>query len=204
MKKIKNIIFDLGGVFIDIDYSKTERAFTELGIINFKQHFSQHTASQLFQNLETGQISEADFFEAFRTATASNITNEQIINAWNAMLGAIPKDRLVWLQEVSGRYNTYLFSNTNSIHYTGFINVFKRSIGQQSFDSYFKKAYYSHNLGLRKPNKEAFLKIIEIEKLVPEESLFIDDTLINIEGAQQAGLQTIHLHQPKTVLNLNL
>jgi HAD superfamily hydrolase (TIGR01549 family) len=111
---------------------------------------------------------------------------------------------LTWLEDVAKRYRIYLFSNTNIIHFEAIQKTFREQTGKKSFDDYFLKAYYSHTHGLRKPDPESFLKILEQENLQADETLFIDDTPANVEGAKQAGLQAILLLPPKTVMDLDL
>lgn len=204
MQKIKNIVFDLGGIFIEIHFSKTENAFKSLGVANWSRFYTQSTASDLFENLETGKISPEEFYAGFRKESEVNLADEQIKDAWSAMLGTFPAERLQWLKEIRKRYNIYLYSNTNLIHYIAFQKIFSKSTSGQNFDDYFIKAHYSHELGLRKPYPESFKKLLEIENLKADETLFIDDTAKNIEGAKAAGLHTILLLPPKTVLDLDL
>ncbi len=204
MKNIKNIIFDMGGIFLEIDYNKTQQAFIDLGVHHFGELYGQHKATPLFEDLETGKSLPADFSRSFSEAAKISLDQQQIETAWNAMLGKFSLKALDWLEEIGKRYKIYLFSNTNTIHYEAFQTTFREQTGKRSFDDYFIKAYYSHTHGLRKPYPEAFLKILEKEKLKAEETLFIDDTAGNIEGAKQAGLQTILLLPPKTVLDLDL
>lgn len=202
MSAFKNILFDLGGIFLNIDYQKTEQAFVDLGVKNFGQLFSQQFSNTLFESLETGSISPEGFYEAFRKETNMDLSNDAIQDAWNAMLLDFPKERLQWLENISDQYPVYLFSNTNIIHYQSFILNFEQNFPQKPFNDYFRKAYYSHELGLRKPYPHSYLKIMELENLDPKETLFIDDTPKNIEGAKQAGLQTILLNDGRTVLDL--
>lgn len=204
MPKIKNIIFDLGGVFLDIDFSKTEKAFEELGLKDFKNFFSQHNASPLFEDLETGKLTPQAFYDAFRKETGLPLTDSQIKTAWNALLGQFSVDKITWLQQIKQRYKIYLFSNTNLIHYNRFQQLYRDCTGLQNFDDTFIKAHYSHELGLRKPYPESFMHLLQIEKLEAAETLFIDDTVGNIEGAKQAGLQTVLLLPPTTLLDLDL
>jgi len=204
MKKIQNIIFDLGGIFIELDYFKTEKAFIRLGVTNFPELYSQHMVTPLFADLETGKIEEEAFYNAFRKTTGINISNERIKDAWNAMLLNFPPERLHWLKDIAKKYKIYLFSNTNIIHYNAFQKIFNENTGLNNFDDFFIKAYYSHNLKMKKPDPASFLEIIKRENLVADETLFIDDTLKNIEGAEQAGLQTILLRSPKTVIDLDI
>lgn len=204
MKGIKNIIFDLGGVFMNLNFHITEKAFIDLGITQFPSLFTQHHANDLFEQLETGRITPEIFYETFRQSTKSHLTDEQIKTAWNALLLDFPPERLAWLDKIRQRYKVYLFSNTNSIHYEAFLKIFEKNTGQPNLNKYFIRAYYSHELGLRKPYTASFLKILAEENLNPAETLFIDDTAKNIEGAKKAGLQTIHLAPPMTVLDLDL
>jgi len=203
MKNIKNIIFDLGGIFLNIDFKKTEQAFAALGINGFHSMFSQHHADNLFQLLETGKISPEEFHHSFVQKTGMNLSYSVVEKAWNALLLDFPVERLHWLKSVSKRYNTFLFSNTNRIHYDAFSQSFQNMMNED-FNSYFIKAYYSHEMGLRKPDPESFQYILNEQKLSPSETLFIDDTLKNVEAAAKLGIQTIHLIPPKTVLDLNL
>lgn len=203
MQGIKNIIFDFGGIFIDIDYMKTEQAFIDAGVANFRTLYSQHSASSLFEDLETGRKSPLAFYDGFRQVANTHMTNEQIEQGWNAMLGNFLLDEINWLETISHKYRIFLYSNTNKIHHDAFSAAFRKLTGKD-FDGYFIKAYYSHTLGLRKPYKESYEAILKEQGLLAPETLFIDDTLANIEGAKLAGLQTIHLIPPDRVSQLGL
>ena len=204
MNPIKNILFDLGGIFMNIDFKKTEQAFFHLGVTGFNDMFTQHHANDLFENLETGKITPEQFYESFREATGKPLTNTQIKNAWNALLLDFPPERIHWLEKISQKYNVYLYSNTNLIHYESFMEIFQQNTGLPNINQLFIKAYYSHELGLRKPYVASFQYILNEQNLDPAETLFVDDTYSNIEGAKAAGMQTIHLVAPCTVLVLEL
>jgi putative hydrolase of the HAD superfamily len=204
MQQIKNIIFDLGGVIMDIDYRLTQHAFEMLGITGFQELFAQHHSSEIFVKLETGKISDEDFYNEFRKETKTNVTDEQIITAWNAMLIGFSAEKINLLKTLKSKYNTFLFSNTNQIHHAAFHKIFYEKFGHADFDNLFHKVYYSHKIGLRKPLPESSIFILNEQKIKPEETLFIDDTLINIEAAKKLGLQTIYLVAPKNLLNINL
>ena len=203
-KLTKNIIFDLGGIFMNLDYQLTEKAFIELGVHQFPVMFTQHRVNALFENLETGKIAPDTFYEAFRSETGVSLSNEQIRKAWNAMLLNFPQERLDCLGHIRNRYHVYLFSNTNQIHLEAFRAILQEENGIADFDAFFIKAWYSHELVIRKPYEESFRQVLAMENLAAAETLFIDDTLKNIEGARKAGLQTIHLLPPQTVLDLDL
>lgn len=204
MQQIKNIIFDLGGIFLDIDFTKTFNAFSELGFSNFYELYTQHHASDIFIDLEIGKLSPEAFYEQFRSESGTNLTNDQIFTAWTALLGGFPTERIQWLDAIRKKYAVYLFSNTNKIHHEVFSETFRRTNNGIEFDSFFIKSYYSHEMGMRKPNPESFFHIINELGVDPAETAFVDDTFKNIEGAQAAGLQTIFLPPPKTVLDIEL
>jgi HAD superfamily hydrolase (TIGR01549 family) len=199
MKDVKNILFDLGGVFLDINYQLTEKAFIDLGITDFDQRFNQQFSNTLFEDLETGKVDPEVFYHRFRKETETELSNEAIERAWNALLLDFPTERLEWLEKMGRKYPVYLYSNTNLIHYQCFMRNFEEKFEGKKFNDYFRKAYYSHELGLRKPYPSSYTRIMELENLNPTETLFIDDTLKNIKGAQEAGLQTIWL-QPGMLL----
>jgi putative hydrolase of the HAD superfamily len=205
---VKNIIFDLGGVIINLNYQLTRKAFENLGVANFNDLYTQHHANPLFEQLEVGAIEPEAFYEALRETTGLTLTNSQIEAAWNAMLLDFPVERLNWLTRIKNKYNIYLFSNTNAIHYNAFIHIYEQVAPQlgldTQFEHFFSTAYYSHTLGQRKPEVAAFEAVIRDANLDPAQTLFIDDTLLNIEGAQKAGLQTIFLSGGVTVLDLGL
>ena len=196
MTGIKNIIFDLGGVLLDIDYNKTILAFKGLGIENFEEMFSQFHSNALFEKLETGHISDKDFYETIRTAIPNPVSNDILDNAWNAMILGFPKEKLEFLTGISDRYKIFLLSNTNAIHLKCFRKIFTRDTGKPMLDGYFSKTWYSHLIGLRKPYKEIYAFVLQDADLVAEETLFIDDTAANIETAIQSGLKT-HLLLPQ-------
>jgi putative hydrolase of the HAD superfamily len=203
MQKIKNIIFDLGGIFIEIYFSKTEEAFKSLGVLNWSQFYTQSTASALFENLETGKITPEEFYEGFRKESGADLTDEQIKEAWNAMLGPFPLERLQWLQEIGKRYKIYLFSNTNIIHYIAFQKIFRESTGEQNFDDYFIKTHYSHQLGIRKPYASAYKILLQIEKLEPKKHYLLM-ILLRISKGQTSRSSDNSFAAAKTVLDLDL
>jgi FMN phosphatase YigB (HAD superfamily) len=192
----KAIIFDLGGVILNIDYEKTIKAFKELGITNFNDLYTQAKQNHVFDNFEMGKISSVDFRDYIRKTSGTNLNDKQIDTAWNAMLLDLPLKRIKLLKELAKACPIYLYSNTNEIHLT----AFRRSINKQYGDDrllekLFIKTYYSHELNMRKPNADGFLKIINDNNLEIESTLFIDDSKQHIEGAKKIGLQTIWLEQ---------
>lgn len=193
MSKIKNLLFDLGGVLLNINYNKTADAFKKLGVHQFDELYSQSGANHLFEALETGQISEIDFYTAIQKYCHPSVTQQQIEMAWNAILLNFRAESLDCLATLKEKYNVYLLSNTNSIHFTAFHKIFREETGKENLDDYFIKAYYSHKIHRRKPYPLTYQFVLDDAAIKANETLFIDDSLNNIEGAKDAGLQVYHL-----------
>ena len=199
LKGIRHIIFDLGGVLINIDYKLTEQAFIDAGITNFPHLYSQLQQSDLFDKLETGKIGREAFIAAMKAAAPAGITEEQILNAWNAMLLDFPVRRLQILQQLRLYHDLFLLSNTNEIHEETFNGILMHSHGIPNIGVFFDKVYLSHRVGMRKPNKEIFERVLNDNGLSPEHTLFIDDSPQHIAGAKLTGIQTIYLEKGMTI-----
>ena len=200
MKNIKSIIFDLGAVLLNIDYQKTIDEFEKLGVTKSNSFYSKKTQITIFNQLECGKITEKNFVKEIQKYCNKANYNE-IIFAWNALLLDLPQKRVKLLKSVKQLYNIFLLSNTNSIH----ISEFRNQIGEVRYlDFYntFNKVYYSHEIGLRKPNKEAFQIILNENNLNPTEVFFIDDSPQHIEGAKKLGIQTYHLQDNEEIIAL--
>lgn len=204
MQAIKNIIFDLGGVLLNIDYHKTADAFKSLGVHQFDELYSQANANHLFEALETGDISEDHFYQEIEQYCGPGTTRQQIQLAWNAILLDFRMDSLSVLESVKDKYNLYLLSNTNSIHLTEFNKILLNETGQTSLDAYFRKSYYSHIIRMRKPYAATYQWVLNDGRMIAEETLFIDDSINNIKGAAEAGLQTHHLLPGEKIGDLKL
>jgi len=194
LKDIRNIIFDLGGVILNIDYQRTEDAFKELGMTHFGQEYSQKQQSNFFDQFETGQMDIPTFLETLRKQCPMAQSDYDVIAAWNAMLLDLPLRRLQLLQQLQIHFNTFLLSNTNELHEQAFNKTLQAQCGHTHFGFFFDRVYYSHRVGLRKPNKEVFELILEQNNLKPEQTLFLDDSLQHVDSARSLGLQVIHLH----------
>ena len=203
MQQVKTIIFDLGGVLLDIDFKLSEKAFADLGVTNFSDFFNQFHSNDLFRRLETG-MDDNLFYDDLRTATGLSLSDDQIRDAWNALLLDFRPESIAVLPQLRKRYKLYLLSNTNEIHLQEFQRRYEVWRPGQVFDELFDVAYYSHRIGHRKPNASAFEYVLQKHELTPAETVFIDDSINNIEAAQQLGLQTIHLQPGMKVEELGL
>lgn len=196
---VKAIIFDFGGIFINLNYAATIDAFKRLGIGNFDELYSQAQQSNLFDNYETGKISSQRFINRLLDFLPINTTPNQVVEAWNAMLLDIEPEKVKLLAELRKSYPVYLLSNTNDLHIDIAFRRWKKTIGQSIHES-FDKIYLSHEIGLRKPNLDIFELVCRENNLDPSKTLFIDDTEQHINGAKSIGLQT-HLHTSNTPLH---
>lgn len=199
LTQIKNIIFDLGGVIINLDINRSIEALQKLCKANCQIAYSQREQSQLFDMLETGISSPEQFRAGLRAAYGITASDEEIDAAWNAMLLDIPQERIDLLLELGKKYRIFLLSNTNAIHQKRFNEIVAHSFTIPSLDSLFEQAYYSHLIGMRKPDTLVFEGIIAMNKLKKQETLFIDDSIQHIESAQKVGLQTLYLQPPLTI-----
>jgi putative hydrolase of the HAD superfamily len=185
---IRNIIFDLGAVLLDIDYNRTADAFKRLGLVSFDAIYSKKKQDHFFDDFEKGLMPESVFRSEIRKHLPATVTDDQIDAAWNAMLIGMPQGRKEWLRNTGTRYRIFLLSNTNTIHIRGF-----QELVGNDFNSIFEKTYFSCEMGMRKPDVEIFEKVISDHLLLPSETLFIDDSPQHVEGARQVGLQALHL-----------
>jgi putative hydrolase of the HAD superfamily len=189
---IKNIIFDLGVVLLDIDFQKTMTAFKNLGISNIDEIFSGYTQSGFFDEFEKGLISPTEFREEIRKFLYAQVSDEQIDAAWNAMILEFPIDRINFVIGCRNNYRTFLLSNTNAIHFPIYNKLINNNFKINDLSDLFEKAYYSYRLDLRKPDKEIFELVINENSLIPAETLFIDDSAQHIATAASLGIKTFH------------
>lgn len=199
---VKNLIFDLGGVILDLSVDHTLTAFAELSRMPKEQVHEIYFSAPGFLAYEKGEMDDSSFRDFVRKTYALSATDEEIDDSWNAMLRGIPAIKLELLQKLQGEFRVFLLSNTNSIHIQH-INTFMLPQGadRRPLDSYFHKAYYSHQMGKRKPDAEIFEQVLEENHLVPEQTLFLDDYAVNIEGAKSLGIKTIHVTSPNLILD---
>jgi len=192
MENISTIIFDLGGVIMDIDVKKTLHAFSKLGLDNAQQYFGHGFAASFFSDHEAGRISDEKFLAEIKYLMGGPVEDAAVIEAWNALLLRFPPERIALLRELKDRYRLFLYSNTNAIHKEKFSEIYQQHF-PGALEDHFEKAYYSHELGHRKPDPGGFELIIRENKLNPEKTLFVDDALTNVQGAIRVGLKGLYL-----------
>ena len=193
LENVKNIIFDLGGVIINLNQDLTYAAFKELFPSKFEAILLELDGNHYLEKFEISEITSKEFIDFFQKFDIS-ISEENIISAWNSMLLDIPENRIALIKSLAKKYNVSLLSNTNEIHYQ-FIDEYviqKHKI--KSFDSLFNHTFLSHKISLRKPNTSIFEYVLKEANFLPNETLFIDDTLEHINSAKQLGIRTHHLN----------
>lgn len=194
----KNLILDLGGVILDIDYQRTINAFQALGIPKANELYSQQVQNPVFDLLEKGMIDETDFYEEIRRISKLELSNDVIRKCWNAILIGLPPENTQTLYELKKKYRLFLLSNTNAIHEQAYRQMIIDQYGEFVFDGIFEKMYLSHRIHLRKPDAEIFHFVIEDAQLKLEDTLFIDDSTQHVEGAKKAGIDALLM--PKNLL----
>lgn len=185
---IKNIIFDLGGVLLNIDPKKTIDAFAKLGMPQLVSTSGLSYDHDIFFRMEQGQISPEEFRAGVQQLLHKPASDELIDDAWTAMLLDFPAIRVKLVQNLRNDFKVYLFSNTNTIHVAKYHDNFRK---QHSFEvsSLFEKDFYSNEIGFRKPSPEAFQEVIRLSGVNPEETLFIDDSNQNVQAAIASGMK---------------
>ena len=199
---IKNIIFDLGGVIINLSVEKTHQAFAALSGLSLYEIDRIVHQGAFFHEYEMGLISDSDFRNHLRHSLTLSIDDSQLDRAWNAMLLDIPMARIRLLEQLKGEFNLYLLSNTNNIHLECFNQQVHQLTGYPTLDQYFNQAYYSHLLKMRKPNVEIYEYVLRENDLRPHETIFLDDNKDNLVGAGKAGINTFHVQHPDQIFSL--
>jgi putative hydrolase of the HAD superfamily len=198
---IKNILFDLGGVILDIDVQATLKQFYELGFPADLLQYPMNMNTDLFYKYEIGLYDTETFRDKIREKTRIDFTNETFDMAWNAMIVKIPEERTQLIKVLAERYDLYMLSNTSPLHVPVFEQMYLEASGI-SMKKAFKKLYYSFEIGCHKPDLEAWEFVIHDAGIKPQESLFLDDNIHNIKAAQELGFQVIHIHERTTLINL--
>ena len=194
---IKNIVFDFGGVICDLNMQRTYDRFKEMGMHHFNTAYSVSEQEDIFRSYERGNISSAEFRDILKKLFDQPVTDTQIDEAWNAMLLDIPLPRVRLLEKLRPQYRTFILSNSNEIHYHHYLQNFTIQTGYNNFEELVEKTYFSFKIHLQKPGKEIFDFVIRDSGILPEETLFIDDSTPNTETAKKMGFQVWRLKAEK-------
>lgn len=198
---ITNIVFDWGGVIVNIDYYATINAFRKLGLDDFQAFYNQKTQNEFFIRFETGKVTPDQLRDYIRKKLKKELTDNEINDAWCAMILDIPESRIETLLRLRYNYRIILLSNTNQLHEKLILPRLNREIGFE-FLSLFDRYYLSHHIGMRKPNADIYEHVLTDAGLRNSETLFIDDTELNIDTAAGLGIRSFYLNSGSDIAEL--
>ena len=198
---LPHLLFDFGGVLIDIDYARTPNAFRRLSRAGSTVEYSQATQAALFDEFETGQLTPAEFRAGLRAAYDLDATDAQIDAAWHALLLDVPAERLALVAELRRQgHQTALLSNTNALHIAEINRRLAAQFGfRHGIADCLDRVFYSQEVGLRKPGEEIFRHALREMNWQPEDVLFIEDSPQHVATARRLGLRVLHLAPPLTL-----
>jgi HAD superfamily hydrolase (TIGR01509 family) len=201
--KLPNLLFDFGGVILNIEFRRTLEAMRLLNVQGETIPFTQAAQSELFDLMETGRLTPHEFREGLRTHYNLTATDAELDAAWNAMLLDVPAERLALIAELRAQgHQTALLSNTNQIHIEAVNLVLKTQYGfEHGIADVLDRVFYSQEVGLRKPGEEVFQHALREMNWKAEETLFVEDSFQHIETARRLGLRTLFLPPPHTILD---
>ena len=204
--QIESIVFDLGGVIVNLDYDLTIQAFSELAGYDITYQYSQKSQADIFSKFEVGAITAAEFRQGLAELFGFEASDDAIDQAWSALILDFPPERVELIRQIGRQKRIFLLSNINELHLATSDRKFAEAMGTHmgTLADQFERAYYSHLVCDRKPNVSIFQRVIDENQLDPTKTLFLDDTAHNLVGAQQIGLQTVHVTQTHPIERLNL
>ena len=188
---IRNIIFDWGGVLIDVSMSRFLENCAARGILFEDGEITSTHKAGFFLDYETGFLSNEELREEIRRRSSCHLSDSDIDGIWNTMRGSVPEEKLRLLDSLRGKYNLYLLSNTNPLHWESASPVVF-SYNGLGVDDFFRKVFLSYEMHVAKPDSRIFTMALEEAGLRPEESLFIDDSLVNCRAAESVGMKAAH------------
>ncbi len=195
------VIFDLGEVIIDLDPQAVEdRLFSASGKeMDYKDLVF---SSPLMQLYETGKISEGAFREGMNDLLSVSFSDEEFDEIWNLMLGQIPAERVSLMGQLKSTFQVMILSNTNPIHERKFDEMVGTQLGGSKMSDFVHYAHYSHHLGMRKPDEEIYLHVLNKHDLTAERTLFLDDRLDNVEAARSTGIDAVQVKHPDQIFEI--
>ena len=199
MKSKKALLFDLGNVLLPIDLSLTFQAFSQLSTYFNPLEIQDKIINEgLWLGYEAGLLTDEEFRNLLRDKLAMNCSNEEFDQAFSALLLDFPSNIYTFLKDLTSNFDLYLLSNTSVIHSRIFLNIQLGPNGENLF-GLFKKAHFSYEMGLVKPNPLIYQQVLSENNLEAGQVVFFDDNAANIESASKLGIDSI-LIDPKTSL----
>ena len=198
---IKNILFDLGGVILDIDVNATLQGFYELDFPKELLSYPHNMNTDLFFRYETGKISTEAFRDELRKISGVDFSDGDFDRIWNKMIVRVPEERARLISKLKERYGIYMLSNTSPLHVPVYEQMYLEAAGS-SVHEVFDRVYYSFDIGWHKPDAGAWEYVVKDSGIVPQETLFLDDNIHNIKASQELGFQAIHIHERTSLVDL--
>jgi putative hydrolase of the HAD superfamily len=189
-------------VILNINFQDTYKAFAKLAGKDTDQIFQRFEELQVFQQFEAGAYDNEAFRQLMRREINPQLSDQEIDKAWNEMLLDIPLERIQLIQSLKEKYKVFLLSNTNQIHIQHINQILNNTCGVDDLKKLFHKAFYSYEIKTAKPGREIYDYVIKDQNLNPQETLFLDDNIDNIEGAIKAGWQTIHVTKENDIIEI--
>jgi len=186
---------------LNIEPRLTGAALVSMGVKDMQEVHARLLAAQLYQRFDSGICTSASFRDEIRNACGIALSDQQVDEAWNALLLDFPSKRVKLLHSLAKRYRLFLLSNTNILHYPSYTSRFRRDHGEE-MKALFEKLFLSFEMGVHKPDPEIYRMTLEQGKMKPEETLFIDDVSENVEAAVKAGMAAFHLADEMDVTDL--
>jgi epoxide hydrolase-like predicted phosphatase len=190
---IDAVVFDIGDVLVDISYDLTVSRFQALSNLDFQTVLGYSNQYEIFNQYERGELTTDDFIAQLKKHLREDVTDQQVIAAWNSMLVHFPSQKIDLLMRLKSQYRLFALSNINELHVNEVNRSVKMLYGVSQFSSYFEEAIYSNEVGMRKPEPRIYEHLIKKANTHPANILFIDDKLENIQAANNLGISTIHL-----------
>ena len=202
MTTIKHIIFDLGQVIINVNPSAVKEYMNAKGVGNVDELHQKLLEKDIYHQLETGKITPDEFRTAIRDIIDIPMEDSDIDEAWNAMLLDIPRERIKFMTRLKSKYKLYVLSNTNHIHWLHYDRYFQDTYDYPSINTFFTHTWYSHLMGVRKPDPKIFKMVLEEGQFDPSEVAFIDDLKDNVDASALHGITPLHLPPGKEIMDL--
>ena len=187
------LLFDFGGVLIEIDFDRVFARWAELGGVPFEQVKSRFDHGEAYQRHERGEIDARAFFQAMRGELQLDLTDADFEDGWQQVFGPEIPDTVALLPRLATRVPIHLFSNTNPMHFAYWKKRYAKALEP------FGRWFISCEMGVRKPERESFEHVGRELGVQLDRILFLDDTLANVEGARAAGVQAEWVREPADV-----
>ncbi|MBK3518542.1 HAD family hydrolase [Carboxylicivirga marina] len=192
-------LFDLGGVIVDISPDAAIDAFNKLGLKNLHEQITLGHHEGLFKKYEQGAVSTNEFIQQIQNMLPNQVSDQEIIDAWNQMLVYMPNERVEILERLRAKSPVFLLSNTNDLHRNKYVSM---ADAYDNVEPIFTKAFYSYEIEISKPDLESFQYVIDNSDLIPERTLFLDDSQLNLDAAKTLGFQIVLVSESNSMVNI--